>query len=146
MGIFTARCRIENPVDRSRSAIVSDLLVDTGSELTWVPASILSRIGIRRENKIRTFALANGQLVTRAVGFAILRVGESFTNDEVVFAESGDTALLGARSLEGLNLSVDPPTRRLIPSGPTLAATPTTPRPARRRAGQRRTPRAPVTR
>jgi predicted aspartyl protease len=126
VGTFQVKCRIENPADRSRSAVVSDLLVDTGSELTWIPSSILERIGIRRERKARTFFLANGQQVTRGVGFVIVRADGSFTIDEVVFAESGDCALLGARSLEGLNLTVDPTGRRVIPSGPTPAATPVT--------------------
>ena len=41
------------------------------------------------------------------MGFAVLCVGEHFTIDEVVFAEQGDLLLLGARTLEGLNLAVD---------------------------------------
>jgi predicted aspartyl protease len=128
MGTFAIKCRIENPENRSRAAVVSDLLVDTGSELTWIPARVLERIGIRREKKDRTFAMANGQVVTRGVGFVILRIDEFFTSDEVVFAEPGDHALLGARSLEGLNLTVDPAGRRLVPGGPILAVTPTRPR------------------
>lgn len=136
MGTFRVTCRIENPVDRGRSAVVSDLLVDTGSELTWIATRVLEKIGIRREKKDRTFVLANGELVTRGVGFVILRVDEFFTNDEVVFAEPGDCALLGARSLEGLNLTVDPSGHRLVPGGPILAVSPTSPmrtRVARRR-------------
>ena len=49
-----------------------------------------------------TFVLANGQKITRCVGFAIIRVEQCFTVDEVVFAEKGDLILLGARTLEGL--------------------------------------------
>jgi hypothetical protein len=41
------------------------------------------------------FIMANGQVVTRGVGFAILRIGSNFTIDEIVFAEPGDLALLG---------------------------------------------------
>jgi hypothetical protein len=40
--------------------------------------------------------MANGQQVTRSVGFAILRIGVYFTIDEVVFAAKGDLSLLGA--------------------------------------------------
>lgn len=54
--------------------------------------------------------------------FVILRADKYFTIDEVVFAEKGDLPLLGARTLEGLNLAVDPKRKRLIAAGPLLAA------------------------
>lgn len=66
--------------------------------------------------------MANGVQVTRSVGFAIVRVGEYFTVDEVVFGEPGDQILLGARSLEGLNLAVHPAKKRLMAAGPLSAA------------------------
>ena len=62
--------------------------------------------------------MANGQLVTRSVGFAIIRVDKCFTVDEVVFAEKGDLLLLGARTLEGLNLTVDSRRKKLVAAGP----------------------------
>jgi hypothetical protein len=39
-----------------------------------------------------------------------------------VFAEPGDMVLLGARSLEGLNLRVDARTKQLVDAGPIVAA------------------------
>jgi predicted aspartyl protease len=66
--------------------------------------------------------MANGQPITRSVGFAIVRVGNSFTVDEVVFAEKGDLLLLGARTLEGLNLRIDPRQKKLVAAGPLPAA------------------------
>ena len=57
-----------------------------------------------------------------SVGFAILRVGKSFTIDEVVFAEGGDLLPLGARTLEGLNLVVDSAKKKLVAAGPLPAA------------------------
>jgi hypothetical protein len=45
-----------------------------------------------------------------------------FTVDEVVFAEEGDLLLLGARSLEGLNLMVDAARKKLVAAGPLPAA------------------------
>src|SRR5437867_2687204 len=107
MGTFYTECRIENPVARDRGARLPKLLVDTGSEYTWVPASTLEKIGIGREKKDLEFMMANGKTITRSVGFAIIRLDKYFTIDEVVFAEPGDLSLLGARSLEGLNLTVD---------------------------------------
>jgi len=66
--------------------------------------------------------MANGQVVTRSIGFAVLRVDKHFTIDEVVFAEEGDLTLLGARTLEGLNLMVDPAKKKLVAAGPIPAA------------------------
>ena len=122
MGTFTTGCRIENHIDRERHFRLARLLVDTGSEHTWVPASKLEGIGVGREKKDVRFVMANGEVITRSVGFAILRVGNAFTIDEVVFAEPGDLLLLGARTLEGLNLTVDSGRKRLVAAGPVPAA------------------------
>jgi len=128
MGTFYVRCKFENPSDRSKSVVISKLLVDTGSEFTWVSERMLERIGIGREKKDVRFVLANGEEVTRSVGFAIIRLDKYFTIDEVVFAEPGDLQLLGAHTLEGLNLIIEPARRRLMAAGPLLAASPTRPK------------------
>ena len=122
MGTFYTNCTIENHIDRKKSVILPKLLVDTGSEYTWVPGEILHKINIAREKKDLAFIMANGQKITRAVGFAIIKVGEYFTIDEVVFGEEGDMLLLGARTLEGLNLTVDSRLKKLVASGPLPAA------------------------
>lgn len=122
MGTFYAKCKIENTVDRSRSVVIPRLLVDTGSEYTCVPERSLEKIGVGKEKKDVPFVMANGQQVTRSVGFAIIRLDKHFTIDEVVFAEQGDLLLLGARSLEGLNLTVDSRRKKLVAAGPLPAA------------------------
>lgn len=122
MGTFRVACRIENIVDRKKGVEFPQMLVDTGSEFTWVTAESLSKIGVKREKKDLQFVMANGTVITRSVGFAIVRIGDAFTVDEVVFAEEGDLLLLGARSLEGMNLTVDAPRKRLVASGPLPAA------------------------
>jgi len=96
--------------------------VDTGSENTWIPATKLEKIGVIREKKDLRFVMANGEVVTRNVGFAIVRLGRNFTIDEVVFAEPGDLNLLGARTLEGLNLTVDAIRKKLVAARPLPAA------------------------
>ena len=55
-------------------------------------------------------------------GAAFLYVLGTTATDDVVFGEPGDLTLLGARSLEGLNLRIDPVSRRLIDAGPAPAA------------------------
>lgn len=77
---------------------------------------------VAREKKDLHFIIANGMTITRSVGFAVLRVKDCFTVDEVVFAEKGDLILLGARTLEGLSLIVAPRRKRLVASGPIPAA------------------------
>ena len=124
MGTFHTRCSIENPIKRGRRAQVPKLLVDTGSEYTWVPAKLLERLSIAREKKDVCFVMANGEQITRSVGFAIVRLDKFFTIDEVVFGEAGDLALLGARTLEGLNLRVDTQQKKLVAAGPVPAAAP----------------------
>jgi predicted aspartyl protease len=122
MGTFYTGCRIENVAERTRGAPIPKILVDTGSEYTWAPEATLDKLGIKREKKDLQFTMANGETVTRSVGFAIVRVDKYFTVDEVVFAQKGDLLLLGARSLEGLNLTVDPRKKKLVAAGPLLAA------------------------
>ncbi|MBT5705827.1 hypothetical protein N8737_03735 [Verrucomicrobia bacterium] len=118
MAAFHVDFRVENHVERSRGLRIPKALVDAGSEYTWVPGKKLEQIGVVREKEGLRFVMANGQVITRSVGFAILRVAKAFTIDEVVFAEPGDQILLGARSLEGLNLVVDSRQKKLVASGP----------------------------
>jgi len=73
--IFTT-CKVANHVDRKKSVEIPKLLVDTGSEFTWVLADTLKKAGITREKKDYTFVMANGQQITRTIGFAILHVGD----------------------------------------------------------------------
>jgi hypothetical protein len=67
-------------------------------------------------------SLTRDFLIRHFHGFAIIRLDKYFTVDEVVFAEKGDLLLLGARTLEGLSLKVDPRKKKLVASGPILAA------------------------
>ncbi len=122
MGTFHTSCKIENHVDRSKSVRIPKLLVDTGSEYTWIPAAKLEKIAVNREKKDIRFVMANGEVITRSVGFAIVHIGKNFTIDEVVFAEPGDLILLGARTLEGLNLTIDAIRKKLVAAGPLPAA------------------------
>jgi predicted aspartyl protease len=117
MGTFTVGCLIKNSVKREKSARIPRLLVDTGSEATWIARRILEQIDVKPEKR-SLFRMANGQEIYRDVGYAIIRVGDSETIDEVVFAEPGDYVLLGARALEGLALWIDSQGKRLLPIGP----------------------------
>lgn len=121
MGTFRTDIQIENPAAPGRRLSIPAALVDTGSELTWVPAEGLESLGIVRDKRLR-FVLADGRIVERSVGMARVYAAGTSTGDDVVFAEPGDSVLLGARSLEGLNVRVDPLRRQLIDAGPAPAA------------------------
>ena len=118
MGTFYTGCRLENHTHRKKTIRIPKLLVDTGSEYTWVSEKTLKKIGVIPEKKDILFIMANGQTITRNVGFAIIRIDKYFTIDEIVFAQNGDMQLLGARTLEGLNLTVDSRQKKLVAAGP----------------------------
>jgi predicted aspartyl protease len=121
MGTFRIDIEIENPIRPGERVGVQGLLVDTGSELTWIPEGILEPLGIERR-KLSRFRQANGTILERWTGSAWIYAAGTWTADEVVFGEPADLVLLGARSLEGLNLRVDPVTKSLVDAGPAPAA------------------------
>jgi predicted aspartyl protease len=82
MGTLYVGARIENILDRDNGATIPRILVDTGSEYTWVAGATREKLGIKREKKDLAFVMANGQVITRSVGFAIVRVEKAFTVDE----------------------------------------------------------------
>jgi len=106
MSAFRVNVVAVNPKDEQLTTPPIEALVDTGSELTWLPADVLSAAGIRQVQQ-RTFQTATKQTVTRPVGYAILRAENFETVDEVVFAEPGDMHLLGVRTIEGFGVLVD---------------------------------------
>ena len=120
MGLFRTTIGVESPRERGQVSYVQDALVDTGSDATWIPRSVLDSLGITIERR-RAFIVADGRRVERDIGYAIVHAGGTSTIDEVVFAEESDFPILGVRSLEGLNLRVDPVSKQLVDAGPMLA-------------------------
>ena len=121
MGTFRIDVEIENAAAPGRRELLRNVLVDTGAELSWFPASILESLGIERR-KTWHFRQANGTVLARSTGAAFVYAGGTWTADEVVFGEPDDLVLLGARSLEGLNLRIDPVAKILVDAGPAPAA------------------------
>jgi clan AA aspartic protease len=121
IGTFRIDIEIENPARPGERLMVPSALVDTGAELTWVPATVLETLGVRRLKTWR-FRQADGTILERYVGSALVYAAGTVTTDDVVFGVPGDMVLLGARTLEGLNLRVDPRAKQLIDAGPAPAA------------------------
>jgi len=106
MSKFIVNMTAVNPSERQRRTPPIEVMVDTGSELSWLPKKDLLDIGLKPECKKR-FALADKRIVERDIGYAILTAEGFATNDEVVFAEDGDMSLLGVRTVEGFSVMVD---------------------------------------
>ena len=121
MGMLRITIGIENPGARGRVAQIENVLVDTGSEFTWIPAHVLSDVAIQPERTQR-FRLADGSVVERDIGFAIVHAAGTSGVDLVVFGRDTDATLIGAHCLEGLNLRIDPLRKQLVDAGPILTA------------------------
>lgn len=121
MGTFRIDIEIENPLRPGPKRALSAVLVDTGAELTWCPADVLDSLGVARRKLVR-FRQADGSVLERWTGPAFVYAGGTTATDDVVFGEPSDMVLLGARTLEGLNLRVDPVSKRLVDAGPVPAA------------------------
>ena len=121
MGIFRTTIAIASlsvPDDRR---VLNDVMVDTGSEYNWIPTDVLLDLGIAPV-RVDRFETANGRVLEREVGFAMLYIGQRSAPTIVVFAGPGDLVLLGAFGLEGLNLRVDLGRKELVPAGPVPVA------------------------
>jgi len=121
VGTFRVDLEIENPARPGERRTLRSVLVDTGAELSWVPGELLESLGVERNNQWR-FRQADGTVLERWTGIVVLSVSGKRTGDDVVFGHPGDLVLLGSRTLEGLNLRVEPVTKRLVDAGPAPAA------------------------
>ena len=118
MGTFTVDCELQELTGNRPPATIAGVMVDTGSEYTWLPEDLLQEAGVTVSKTGIAFVVANGATITRDIGYAYLRSGEFETVDEVVFARPDDLRLLGARTLEGFAARVDSRAKRLVAAGP----------------------------
>ena len=106
MSKFMVNLTAINPKEEHRSTPPVEVMVDTGSEVSWLPKQLLLDAGITPRGKKR-FIMANNQMIERNIGYAILSAEGYSTIDEVVFAEDSDMSLLGVRTIEGFSVMVD---------------------------------------
>src|SRR5262245_26849329 len=121
MSLFKVAVVARNTKDESLRSQPIDALVDTGSELTWLPRDVLNGINVSPVRK-RNFTTATKQVVTRETGYAILSAEGFETVDEVVFADPGDMILLGVRTIEGFGVAVDAVAHRFVATTTIVAA------------------------
>ena len=113
MGTFSYPIEVIS-ADGTRSETVN-ALVDTGSTFTCLPANLLREFGVVPYRRIRS-ELADGSVVEDDVGIVHVRVEGIETPTMAIFADEGAPALLGAYTLEGALLVVDPVKQRLAPT------------------------------
>lgn len=89
-----------------------ELLVDTGSFLTWIPETMAIRLAIEPSEN-RRFRTIEGNVIERPVGDARIACQGRQAITIVVFARPGDAHVLGVYALEGMGFEVDPTTRTL---------------------------------
>jgi clan AA aspartic protease len=111
VGLTYIQASIANPARPRRRARLK-FLVDSGAAYSVVPASVLTRLGIK-PTRSKSFILADGSEVKRRLGEAMFRLNGEQGTSPVIFGEEGDSILLGSVSLEVLGLLLDPFKREL---------------------------------
>jgi len=120
MSKFMVKMTAVNPKEEHRCTPPIEVMVDKGSELSWLPKQALLDAGITPKGKKR-FVTATKQVVDRDFGYAILNAEGFSTIDEVVFAEETDMLLLGVRTLEGFSVMVDNVAHRFVATASLVA-------------------------
>ena len=113
MGTFNWPLRLSS-MDGQRSQDV-EATVDTGAAYTILPSGLLRELGIEPMDK-GVFLLADGRRVEMDIGRAWATINGTSEVTLVVFGEGDAPPLLGAYTLEGLRLAVDPVAQRLVPT------------------------------
>jgi clan AA aspartic protease len=88
-------------------------LLDTGATDTFVPASVLRKLGIQPSAR-RSYELADGSEQELPIGFGVIEVEGLAAGGTLVFAGENEEPLLGVTVLESTGLWIDPQRERLI--------------------------------
>ena len=112
MGGFTWQIGVWS-ADRERLETV-DALVDTGSSYPVFPRPMLERLKVV-PRFLLPFELADGTVIQRDVGLAMLVINDSESSMRVIFGDDDAESLIGANALQEFLLMVDPVEERLVP-------------------------------
>lgn len=114
MGVTTARLTIKNPF-KPKPSQTAEFMVDSGAHYTVLPQSLVKKLGLKPSYEQR-FSLADGKVIQRSVGSALIKFEERELAVPVVLGEVGDGPLLGITTLEAFGLMLDPFKRQIYPS------------------------------
>ncbi len=113
MGTFNWPIRISS-LDGERTRDI-EATVDTGATYTVLPSNLLREVGVLATRQAQ-FELADGRRIDMDMGEAQVTIDGKAVTTLVVFGEDDAIPLLGAYTLEGLLLAVDPVNQRLVPT------------------------------
>jgi predicted aspartyl protease len=91
------------------------LLVDSGSTYTWVAAALLHTLAVVPTERRRVVTI-EGQVTERDAAEVLITLEGRTLHTVCLFGDAGDRDVLGAYTLEGFGLGVDPVQRKLIPA------------------------------
>ena len=113
MGLTVLEIEVGNPATPEVTERI-EFLIDSGAVYSLVPAQVLRKLHIK-PHSIREFVLADGQVITRRLATATFEYESRRGDSMVIVGEPGDDALLGATTLGGFGLVLDPFRRELRP-------------------------------
>ena len=113
MGLTFVKVKVGNPANGRRAEEVH-CLIDSGAVYSLVPEPILRKLEIE-PHSTREFVLANGEVIHRRLATATFEYEGRRGDSMVIVGEPGDDPLLGATTLEGFGLVLDPFRRELRP-------------------------------
>jgi predicted aspartyl protease len=116
MGTFFVEAQLAAPETPDRRESVN-LLVDSGSTYTWVTATRLRALSVVPTERRRVVTI-EGQVVERDAAEILITLEGRTLHTVCLFGGAGDLDVLGAYTLEGFGLGVDPVQRKLIPALP----------------------------
>ncbi|MCY3567845.1 MAG: Retroviral aspartyl protease [Chloroflexi bacterium] len=111
MGIFSQRITVSDLTDQNSVEI--DAVVDTGSFYSVLPKYMLQQLGVDPIDRI-TFRLVNDEPIEMDIGYAWITLDGRRRITTVAFGSDTEPFLLGAFTLEGLEMAVDPQGKRLV--------------------------------
>src|SRR5712691_8802984 len=114
MGTFFAAVLLAAPQRPERREPVK-LLVDSGSTYTWVAAALLRSLSVVPTERRRVVTI-EGQVAERDAAELLITLEGRTLHTVCLFGDAGDLDVLGAYTLEGFGLAVDPVQRKLVPA------------------------------
>ncbi len=114
MWIVRVAITVTNPTDRSRRREIPDAIVGTGASWTTLPKALAAELGLEIVGRRRVIT-ANGT-VDAEQSHAMIEYDGHVSFADIMVSSTYPGVLLGALTLEGMALAVDPKSGRLIDS------------------------------
>ena len=111
VGTFFHPITLTGPTGESETL---EALVDTGADFSTMPSSLLQRLGVTPHRSVR-MRLADGRVTEWELGRIKARIDGIEEETICVFGPEEAPPSIGAYTLEGMLLGVDPAKRRLVP-------------------------------